>query len=276
MSCYYPRILCSLCPIVQGFSDMYITHVFFRIAGLVVVCPYILLIGIMDSMDAKKNSSWHFPTMRLDENHWKSKRLIITIRTLLLAANQSCCKAIWHNLTRREPTRWGNQDLDMWVQKKVTVENRDICCERTTFWRELTVKTVKTKIDIFVTMSAMGSQASDREKPWFWRERTTFWRERTVKTVKTQIDMFVTISALSWLESDSLQVHLIIARFWFTKRWFLIFGGAMALPNLPFPVAEFGWDKLDHSSSSWPGWMHHGNETCVCGDPPPGFDTRSW
>ena len=186
--------------------------------------------------------------------HWKSKRLIITIRTLLLAANQSCCKAIWHNLTRREPTRWGNQDLDMWVQKKVTVENRDICCERTTFWRELTVKTVKTKIDIFVTMSAMGSQASDREKPWFWRERTTFWRERTVKTVKTQIDMFVTISALSWLESDSLQVHLIIARFWFTKRWFLIFGGAMALPNLPFPVAEFGWDKLDHSSSSWPGW----------------------
>jgi hypothetical protein len=81
----------------------------------------------------------------------------------------------------------------MWVQKKVTVENRDFCYERTTFWRELTVKT---KIDIFVTMSAMGSQTSDREKPWFWRERTTFWRERTVKTVKTQIDIFVTISAL--------------------------------------------------------------------------------
>ena len=57
MSCYYPRILYSLCPIVQGFSDMYITHVFFRIAGLVVVCPYILLIGIMDSMDAKKKTA---------------------------------------------------------------------------------------------------------------------------------------------------------------------------------------------------------------------------
>ena len=60
MSCYYPRILCSLCLIVQGFSDMYITHVFFRIAGLVVVCPYLLLIGIMDSMDAKKKQQLAF------------------------------------------------------------------------------------------------------------------------------------------------------------------------------------------------------------------------
>jgi len=39
---------------------MYITHVFFRIAGLVVVCPYILLIGIMDSMDAKKKQQLAF------------------------------------------------------------------------------------------------------------------------------------------------------------------------------------------------------------------------
>ena len=58
----------------------------------------------------------------------------------------------------------------------------------------------------------------------------------------------------------------------------------MSLPNLPFPVpvAELGWDKFDQV----PEAANLDRNECitvmklvcgtVCGDPPPGFDTRSW
>ena len=58
----------------------------------------------------------------------------------------------------------------------------------------------------------------------------------------------------------------------------------MSLPNLPFPVpvAELGWDKFDQV----PEAANLDRDECitvmklvcgtVCGDPPPGFDTRSW
>ena len=51
----------------------------------------------------------------------------------------------------------------------------------------------------------------------------------------------------------------------------------MALPNLPFPVADLGWDKFEQVREA----AKLDRDECitvmklVCGDPPPGFDTRS-
>ena len=51
----------------------------------------------------------------------------------------------------------------------------------------------------------------------------------------------------------------------------------MALPNLPFPVADLGWDKFDEVREA----AQLDRDECitvmklVCGDPPPGFESRS-
>jgi len=53
--------------------------------------------------------------------------------------------------------------------------------------------------------------------------------------------------------------------------------GAMALPALPFPVEDLGWDKFDEVQKA----AQLSREECltvmklVCGNPPPGFDPRS-
>lgn len=49
----------------------------------------------------------------------------------------------------------------------------------------------------------------------------------------------------------------------------------MALPNLPFPVSELGWDKFDEVQKA----AKLSRSECVtvmklaCGDPPTDFDT---
>ena len=66
----------------------------------------------------------------------------------------------------------------------------------------------------------------------------------------------------------------IVATLWFQGN---CLSRAMALPNLPFPVSELGWDKFDEVQSA----ANLSREECitvmklVCGDPPPGLETRS-
>jgi hypothetical protein len=52
----------------------------------------------------------------------------------------------------------------------------------------------------------------------------------------------------------------------------------MALPNLPFPVADLGWDKFDEvrEAAKLDRDESITVKKLVCGDPPPGFDARSW
>ena len=51
----------------------------------------------------------------------------------------------------------------------------------------------------------------------------------------------------------------------------------MSLPKLPFPVSELAWDKFDVVMQS--AELSHDDAvklmTMVCGDPPPGFETRN-
>ena len=50
----------------------------------------------------------------------------------------------------------------------------------------------------------------------------------------------------------------------------------MALPNLPFPIAELGWDKFEQVRES-AGLSHDECMTVMrlaCGDPPEDFDTH--
>ena len=50
----------------------------------------------------------------------------------------------------------------------------------------------------------------------------------------------------------------------------------MALPDLPFPIEQLDWDKFDEVKAA--AKLSH--EDClkvmklVCGNPPPGFETR--
>lgn len=48
------------------------------------------------------------------------------------------------------------------------------------------------------------------------------------------------------------------------------------LKRLPFPVGELGWDKFDEVQNGLQlDWgQTHALMKMVCGDPPPGMDTR--